>query len=60
MQTLYTPVKSQHTAVIYELPRPVSACVYQNLIYGRQHSSFSAGWSHASYSGTGMRSAAFC
>lgn len=49
MQTLNTPVKSQHTVVIYELPRLASSCVYRNLIYGHQHSSFNAGWSHASY-----------
>lgn len=45
---LYTPVKAQHTALIYELARLVSAHVYWSLIYGCQHSSFNVSWRHAS------------
>lgn len=45
---LYTPVKAQHTALIYELARLVSARVYWSLIYGCQHSSFNVSWRHAS------------
>lgn len=44
---LYTPVKAQHTALIYELAKLVSARVYWSLIYGCQHSSFNVSWRHA-------------